>query len=331
MLHGLDPDYFSVREAAAAAHVGRRTTDQRINDYFDDLGVDVFVEPGETVSGFVFSNLKLGTKHVRVRLFGEKRLLDFEFFISVPGLKADWQRVDFESLYTADEFIDIDDPLELRDLVEGLMCCTTKKNGKGSGDPINLVVFAEAGELNSFVQAGWDETEIVNFASSWRTFKAFVFGSEYKYSPISALYIFGRPQDISLQKARDSIHERNHLRLWLTPWRFEGISVWVGAVSRDIGVIFTPRSWNLTTHQIDSEVDEARNYLIEDLATSQRVSAFGLVNGVGASSSENPQKNLLGTSWWSDGKRLVLDLSDVPVSLEEMKIMVLSRPLLSEP
>ena len=105
--------------------------------------------------------------------------------------------------------------------------------------------------------------------SSWRTVKAFLTGSEYKYSPISALYVFGRPQDIGLQKARDTIHERNHLRLWLSPVRFRGEAVWIGAISRDIGVFFTTRAWNLTTHAIDPEVDEARDYLVEDIATAQ--------------------------------------------------------------
>ena len=36
---------------------------------------------------------------------------------------------------------------------------------------------------------------------------------------MSDLYLFGRPQDLALQKARDNIHQRNHLRLWLSPMR----------------------------------------------------------------------------------------------------------------
>jgi LssY C-terminus len=33
--------------------------------------------------------------------------------------------------------------------------------------------------------------------------------------------------------------------------RFEGKPVWVGQVSRDIGVRFTLATWNLVTHRID--------------------------------------------------------------------------------
>jgi hypothetical protein len=321
LLHGVDPDYFSVQEAAAASHAGSPSNRARIDSYFDSLGIEVYTPSGHSNSGFVFSNLKQGTRQVRVRLLGEQALLDFEFFVTVPGLQADWQHSGIESIYREDEIVSIEDSLELRDVLEEFMCCTTKKNGEGTGDPLNLVVISPPGGLQRFIGAGWDETEIINFGSSWRTVKAFIAGSEYKYSPISALYVFQRPQDLSLQKARDNIHERNHLRLWLTPWRYRGNAVWIGGISRDIGVFFTTRTWNLTTHAIDSQVDEARSYVLEDLATAQGVAAFSMVNGVGRATRDNPQENLLGTPWWTDGRRLVLMLSNDRISLEKMEVL----------
>ena len=112
--------------------------------------------------------------------------------------------------------------------------------------------------------------------------RAFLLGSQYRYSPVSPLYLFGRSQDVALQRTRRSINERLHLRLWLTPLRFQGKAVWVGQVSRDIGVRFTTKTWNLTTHRIDPDVDEARDYVIEDLLQAERVEAAGYVDGVGA-------------------------------------------------
>jgi len=61
--------------------------------------------------------------------------------------------------------------------------------------------------------------------------KSFLFGSEYRYSPVSALYMYGRPQDFALQRARGTINERLHLRLWWTPCVWEEKTVWVGQVS----------------------------------------------------------------------------------------------------
>jgi hypothetical protein len=322
MLHGLDPDYFSAREAAALAAGGNFAQKKEIDDYFDRVSIDQVTPVGGRTSGFVFSNLTQGTKEVRIRLLGAQTLLDFDFYVSVPGLRADWQYVDFRNIYNEDEITDYDDPLEFRSMLEDFLCCTTKKDGTGSGDPINLVVILPSPDsLLGFIKAGWDEAEIITAGSAWRTAKSFLTGGEYKYSPISALYIFQRPQDISLQKARDTINERNHLRLWLAPWRFRGKPVFIGGISRDIGVFWTTRTWNLTSHAIDSEVDEARNYVVEDLATAQAVAAYGFVGGVGETTSANPQENLLGTPWWTDGGRAVLVLSETPVPLEELELL----------
>jgi hypothetical protein len=82
--------------------------------------------------------------------------------------------------------------------------------------------------------------------------------------------VYGRRQDLALQKARDNVHQRNHLRLWLTPMRYEGKQVWVGQISRDIGTRLTIHSKTLTTHKIDPDVDEARRALLEDVAYSSR-------------------------------------------------------------
>jgi hypothetical protein len=54
------------------------------------------------------------------------------------------------------------------------------------------------------------------------------FRSEYLNVPVSPLHIFGRQQDVALQKARNTISLRNHLRLWLAPFTVDGQQVWVG-------------------------------------------------------------------------------------------------------
>jgi len=53
--------------------------------------------------------------------------------------------------------------------------------------------------------ARWDESEIITFATCWKTMRSFLLGSHYRYSPVSALYLFRRSQDIALQRARRSI------------------------------------------------------------------------------------------------------------------------------
>jgi hypothetical protein len=112
---------------------------------------------------------------------------------------------------------------------------------------------------------------------------------------------------------RTTIHERHHFRLWATPLRYAGKPVWAGAASRDIGVYFTAKAWNLMTHAIDPDVDDARDYVLTDALEVERVGELGFVAGVGAASSAAPRRNLMGAPWHSDGRRVVVVFDDPPV------------------
>jgi len=101
-----------------------------MDDHFGDHGIDPFIPPLESRSGFVFSNLKLGTEEVRVRLYGPRRDQTFEFYVAVPGLRADWHEVDWEAL-RAQETIDFDEEEALRKALGELPCCTSRNNGTG--------------------------------------------------------------------------------------------------------------------------------------------------------------------------------------------------------
>jgi hypothetical protein len=102
--------------------------------------------------------------------------------------------------------------------------------------------------------------------------------------------------------------------------------VLVGGMSRDIGVFVTTKAWNLTTHAIDPDIDEARSYLTEDLATAGRIATFGLIDGVGYTTRDDPQHNLLGSPWWTDGRRMVIELSPTPVALDAMETFSFHMP-----
>ena len=196
--------------------------------------------PGATVSGFVLTNLDEGVKVVDVDLITQGDARSFTFVAVDPSFKATSLRVDFDELYTSDELIHVDDEDELRPLLERLPCCVTNADGTENGDPLNLVLVGNRADfLAAFVRRQWHPTEVIWSGSLWRTVRSFVQGSRYRYSPISSLYLYGRPQDLATQKARASIHERNHARFWLSPIRFRGKEVYVGQISRDIGVKYT--------------------------------------------------------------------------------------------
>jgi hypothetical protein len=286
------------------------------------------IQPGATAAGFVFTTVDLGTKVVHVRLTPLEPLrasiarllahapaagpgdtpVDLVFTVPVPGIAADYLDRDFATL-RPDHAIE---PCTQDDLVprlEAMPAATANAAGTRAGDPANLVVIGDFETLLGAFAARWDESETISLATCWKTVKAFLLGSNYRYSPVSPLHLFGRDQDIALQRTRHSINERLHLRLWLTPLGFEGKPVWVGQVSRDIGVRFTTQAWNLTTHRIDPDVDESRDYVIEDLVAAGRVRAAGYVGGVGACSPTAPRHNLTGDPYFTDGKRAVILVS----------------------
>jgi hypothetical protein len=194
----------------------------------------------------------------------------------------------------------------LRQRLAALPRSTTNASGRREGDPLNLVAIGDFATILSGFGARWDETESITLASCWRMTKAFLLGTHYRYSPISPLFVGGRSQDFALQRARQTINERLHLRLWLTPLRFQGKPVWIGQISRDIGVRFTLRTWNLTTHKIDANVDDARDYVLDNLMESGRVSHVGYVGGVGAAAPAAPRHNLTGDPYHTDGLRAVV-------------------------
>ena len=330
---GLDPQYFTPLEVANNELKDKDKADPAslVDEFFLNQGIGALeVKPGQTRSGFVFSKLDEGTKAFNVDVVGgagESGVTDFEtftFFIPVPGLNIDHYNVDWENIYADDEWVDLDKD-QLIEIVEQVTCCVTDKMGEGSGDPLNLVVIGHPDDIyTAFIRAEWDETETVTKASTMKTIGSFLSGGEYRYSPVSGLYVFGRPQDIAFQKARENIHERNHLRLWMSRARFEGVPVFMGQISRDIGVRFTAKT--ITTHKIDPNVDETREGLLENLAYSQSLEKFAYVGGVGEVSMDQPKGNLTGDPWFTDGYRIVLWVTSEPVSIDDVDFLEWRMP-----
>jgi hypothetical protein len=79
----------------------------------------------------------------------------------------------------------------------------------------------------------------------------------------------------------------------------------------------------ITTHKIDPDVDETREYLLEDLAYAESVEKFGYVTGVGAASYDSPRANLTGDPYFTDGHRIVIFVSSDPVDISEIEVLEL--------
>ena len=327
VLAGVDPNYFSPIEASYAVHGGlSKSAQKEMENYFRSMYFKNPILPHTAVSGFVFTNFDEGEKVVQIDLAGDQRVKFFTFFVQIPGMRVDYRMVDFDRLYSAEAFRELSED-ELKEALEELPCCTTNEEGTESGDPLNLVIIGDFHEVAAaFARRGWLPAEETYATAVWKTIKSYLFGSRYRYSPVSSLYAYGRHQDFARQKPRHNIHERNHLRLWYTPLRFEGKPVFVGQISRDIGVRFTTQAWPPVTHKIDPDVDEARQSLIEDFFLANTISRIGFVKGIGPATPSKPRKNLTGDPYFTDGLRVVLILDPGFMALDQVRSLDWEKP-----
>ena len=325
MYAGLDPDFIPASEAAEAMaprDSGRKL--EELDRRFSELAFRNPIPPGATVSGFVLTHLDEGAKLLQIDLFADRRSHSFSFLATVPGLRTDYERsrVFDTPVATNGNVVNFTSDAGFVAALEALPCCATNEDGSRNGDPLNLVIIGGLEDaFSSLVRRGWTPTEVTWKGSVMRMMSSAMSRERYPYAPISNLYLFGRSQDIALQKARDNVHQRNHLRLWRSSMLYHGKPVWVGQISRDIGSRMTIHSPTLTTHKIDPDVDEAGRALMEDLVYSQGLHAIGLVNGVGAAPKSAPRQNLTTDPYFTAGVRSVLLFDSELTSLTEIEIL----------
>ena len=196
----VDRDYFSPLEVAYMHHSGYSKAARLAMDrYFHQQGIGNTIGPGKVRSGFVFTNLELGTKAFNVELIGEgQQARTFTFLIPVPGLQVDYREVDWTSLRANQERISFESADAFRKAIEELPCCTTDADGTRQADPVNVVVIGRGADvLFALLRSGWDET--ASAASYERTAKL---PWEFRYQPVKPLFLFGRSQDAAFRKSR---------------------------------------------------------------------------------------------------------------------------------
>jgi hypothetical protein len=325
-----DPNYFTPLEAAHRSHLGsffwyhmppiqRLNVVRRANAELDRRLMAMayprrMLLPKGRASGFIYCTLRRGVRVLSLQFATGPwvKHTTFEFELNAPDPDLDHEQDELEHRYTGERAgelrtVDLDG---LRRELEKLPRATANRKGTREGDPANLAVVGSYTQIMAmFSKAGWTKTERLHRAATLSTIFSYLLGRIYRFAPVSPLHLFGRRHDFALQKVRESIHERNHLRLWLTPVVFDGMPVWVGQVSRDIGVRFTLQTLSLTTHIIDADVDDARDSVMVDLLWTDRVRHTGYVKGVEACTFDSPRRNLTGEPYFTDGCRGVVFLS----------------------
>ncbi|HKW41357.1 MAG TPA: LssY C-terminal domain-containing protein [Gemmatimonadales bacterium] len=136
------------------------------------------------------------------------------------------------------------------------------RTGTALGDPFNMLLLGTGEGIDSaFRAAGWLPAQKRSVATVTREITAAIASRPAITAPVSTQYFEGRPQDLAYELAGPNVRIRHHIRIWL----LDSLSlVWVGAATKDIGVIFKP--WEpQATHKIESHIDWERDRVVHDL------------------------------------------------------------------
>ena len=316
----IDRDYFSPIEVA---YMNRKKFSKQgyldMERWFYDNGLPRHIPAGETRSGLVFTHLRPGTKGFNLNIFNNRTAYDFTFFVPLPGFVADFMEVDFANLYTDEEMRDLDRG-GLKEVLENeLSCCATDSTGELEAGPFNVVLVGTGQAVRRAMLRGrWIETSAAADVAVKARSQSF----------------HGRRPDAIFSKLREDGNERIQLHLWMAPWRVDSEPVWVGQV-----FYFTSNSFFATAYDtgqllqdsalfsffmresVTADIDSAQRFLFQDFWYNGSLREVGFVGGVGVSSVDEPRVTHGGVAYFTDGRRLVVFLSEQPMALDEGRII----------
>ncbi len=319
----VDANYFAPLEVAYMHRATfSRSFNTQMDQYLYEKAMGRYIAPRSVKSGFVFTNLHQGTKSFNVDVTAvDPPVRTFTFFIPVPGFRPDYKDVKFETLYSENEIIDLDEA-GLRETLGNLPCCTSNADGSKQGDPLNIVIVAEGEDiLYSLLRSGWTQT-----TSKTATSKDKQYSDPNLYPSDSAAghFLFGRTQDATFRKLRAGVEERNRLRLWLSPMKSDGKLVWIGQIGHN--VMPSRRRDSSTGFRLDADVDEARDYFIQDLLYSQSILQVTAIKGFESAPISKPRENFESVKYFTDGYRTVFWISRDPISFEGVEFLEWDKP-----
>ena len=164
--------------------------------------------------------------------------------------------------------------------------------------------------LQSLLRAGWHESPKIRDENQLA----------------KAHYLYGRIPDAVFRNQGGGARERNELNLWLAPMLIEGTEVWLAQIVHFIGRK-TQLEQAFFGARVDPDVDEARNYLLQNFWYAQSLEKIGWMAGSGSVSIESARFDFNSLEYFTNGYRVVVWLSGEPISLLETRKALDDPPL----
>jgi LssY C-terminus len=298
-LWSIDDQYFAPLEVAWANRKAFKKEDRAgMERWFYENAMPRRVPARESRSGLVFTNTTPGTKGFNADLHVGTRSTTFTFFAPLPGFVTDYMDVDFERLYGPADIQTLG-PDDLSQALEQLPCCGTDASGSEDGEPLNVALVGTGlGVRRALLRAGWNETET----------------SSSTVSSDTPYYRDRGPDGTFVQSHPDG--GRRELRLWLAPFLIGSDLVWLGQARHLFGGKDATAS-----ALVDPDLDDARTFVAQSFWYGQSLAAAALVGGVPSVAVDAPRRTFAGWSYFTDGLRVVLHVSEAPVARGETALM----------
>ncbi len=163
-----------------------------------------------------------------------------------------------------------------------------------ASDPVNIAVVCRSQShlIKAMKSAGWSVSAKGTLTNNLKTALAIIRGNHYPEATMSRLYLFGRSQDIGFQIQdgdSPSPRHRHHVRFWklknpkkqdehhdfwhnlMRLFRHRTSEVWIASATHDVSLIaFRMRNFQVT-HQIDSDTNKERDFLINTLKKAKKL------------------------------------------------------------
>lgn len=198
-----------------------------------------------------------------------------------------------------------------------------------ASDPINIGIIGTRAEIiTAMNKAGWYKADERTLKNMFRMGASILLRKPYLNAPFSTLFLFGRKQDLGFElPIENSPSNRHHVRFWACHmdgpeafhahvhfWKRFQIplkptdhrQLWIGAASKDIGIIPIRHNAQLT-HMIDPDTNSERDLIVSNLQKS------GFIEDVQSVKLGDPYKlrnRTIGGSLSTDGTIKICILKD---------------------
>jgi len=176
------------------------------------------------------------------------------------------------------------------------------------GDRVNFIIVGSQDQVQGALKsAGWVTVDRSNKDAIMRGLLSTFSKEAYTTLPMSELRLFGRAQDFGYAQADPLrvVASRHHFRIWKAPFTFNGMEVWAGAGTHDIGFDRDQRN-NGITHKIDPATDGERDYIRDSLTQTGMVVKSEYLT---PTDPVTTAKTATGSGFTSDGRSLLVYLA----------------------